>query len=127
MGCAPSTAVVQSEPVDRTNGDLTAQQLLNIGAGDGPSSSQASGVAAQSSGGIIGSKVIVYGNQRCGWCNFVKEDLASAGITFRFADVDDDATSREMWAKAEEAGFGLDGTIGLPIVDVAGVIQMRPN
>lgn len=128
MGCAASTAVVQSEPDNCTKGSLTTEQLLNVSAGNGPSSSQASGTAAPSSaGGVSSGEVIVYGNQRCGWCNFVKEDLDSAGISFRFADVDDDATSREMWTKAEEAGFGLDGTIGLPIVDVAGVIQIRPN
>ena len=72
-------------------------------------------------------EVIVYGNKRCGWCTFVKDELASAGIEFHFADVDDGETSSEMWAKAEEAGLGLDGTIGLPIVDVGGVIRMRPS
>ena len=106
MGCAQSTAVAQN---------------LDLPPLDKPAPSTSGG------GGGGGGEVIIYGTENCGWCSFVKEDFASAGIAFRFANTDDDANNTEMWAKAEEAGFGLDGTIGLPIVDIGGVIRLRPS
>lgn len=130
MGCAHSTGVVQESGTGGT-------ELLSIDSKDGeaggaeedeatPSRCAASGESLANLA-TSSAEVIIYGNSRCGWCRFANDDFTSAGIAFRFADVDEDENDSEMWEKAESAGFGLDGTIGLPMVDIGGVIRMRPS
>lgn len=70
--------------------------------------------------------IIVYGNEKCGYCKETMQWLNRENIDFVYRDVELYGTNQEeMFAKLEKAGFTT--TAYFPVLDVKGQILMRPK
>lgn len=70
--------------------------------------------------------VIVYGNEKCGYCKETIQWLEKENIKFVYRDVELYGTNQEeMFAKLEKAGFTT--TAYFPVLDVKGQILMKPK
>ncbi|HNX22661.1 MAG TPA: glutaredoxin family protein [Spirochaetota bacterium] len=70
--------------------------------------------------------IIIYGNEKCGYCKDTMLRLKNEGIEFVYRDVELYGTNQEeMFAKLERAGF--TSTAYFPVIDVKGQILMRPE
>eukprot|EP00930_Biecheleria_cincta_P032740 TRINITY_DN226_c0_g2_i1.p1 TRINITY_DN226_c0_g2~~TRINITY_DN226_c0_g2_i1.p1 ORF type:complete len:1037 (+),score=182.28 TRINITY_DN226_c0_g2_i1:149-3259(+) len=71
-------------------------------------------------------EVILYGRDSCRWCSTLSSEYRKNGIKYRKVDVSERPNQREMWSKVRAAGLG-GGKTGLPVVDVAGTVRVRPT
>ncbi len=72
------------------------------------------------------SPVIVYGNEKCGYCKDTLKWLEDQKIEFIYKDVELYGTNQEeMFAKLEKSGFIR--TAHFPVLDVKGQILMKPK
>ena len=72
------------------------------------------------------SDVIVYGNEKCGYCRETMEWLEKQKIQFIYRDVESYGTyQEEMFLKLDKAGFTT--TALFPVLDVKGQILMKPR
>ncbi|MBN1500126.1 MAG: glutaredoxin family protein [Spirochaetes bacterium] len=71
--------------------------------------------------------IIIYGTARCGLCTDLKNSLVEEQIDFHFKDVSEDAeANKEMFKKLEKTDK-FDGYAYYPVVDVKGIILVRPD
>ncbi|HLF34300.1 MAG TPA: glutaredoxin domain-containing protein [Cyclobacteriaceae bacterium] len=70
--------------------------------------------------------VIVYGSRDCLHCAVFVKSLDSAGINYRFCEVDKDKSLfNEMYRKIREINY--PGYVVYPVVDVNGKILVNPE
>jgi len=70
--------------------------------------------------------VIIYGNEKCGYCKKTIEWMNSRGIAYLYRDVELYGTYQdEMFTKLNKAGF--TSTAYFPVLDVNGQILMKPE
>ncbi len=70
--------------------------------------------------------IIVYGNDKCGFCKETMQWLQEQNITFVYRDVEISGTNQdEMFAKLDNAGFTT--TAYFPVLDIKGQILMKPK
>jgi arsenate reductase-like glutaredoxin family protein len=70
--------------------------------------------------------IIVYGNEKCGYCKETMNWLEIQKIPFVYRDVVTYGTNQEeMFSKLEKAGF--TSTAYFPVLDVKGQILMKPE
>jgi len=76
--------------------------------------------------GSESSNLIVYGNEKCGYCKETMRWLDSKGILYVYKDVELYGTNQEeMFLKLDKAGF--TSTAYFPVIDVNGQILMKPE
>lgn len=93
---------------------LTGFFLLNTDSGNRVSSLQAEEKPAD---------IILYGNEKCGYCRETRRWLESEGIPYTYRDVELYGTyQEEMYRKLSGAG-----TARFPVLDVKGQILIRPS
>lgn len=71
-------------------------------------------------------EVILYSRDSCQWCSSLSAEYQKHGIKYRKVDITDKPNQREMWSKVRAAGL-KGGRIGLPVVDIAGTVRVRPT
>lgn len=70
--------------------------------------------------------IILYGNEKCGYCRETMQWLDNQKITYVYRDVESYGTfQEEMFAKIEKAGFTT--TAYFPVLDINGQILMKPK
>lgn len=82
------------------------------------------GINAQSDAGS--QDIIIYGNEKCGYCKEIMRQLEEEKIQFTYLDVEKYGTNQEeMFKKLTRAGFTT--TAIFPVIDVKGQILMKPK
>ncbi|MFZ2961473.1 MAG: glutaredoxin domain-containing protein [Candidatus Ozemobacteraceae bacterium] len=99
--------VVIENTVSQNSGNVDGTAVKNRGTNQADKSS------------IKGEKIIVYGSERCPWCQKTKEYLNSKGIRFIFKEASDSDASQEMIQKLLDHGFNSDN---IPVIDIGGDI-----
>lgn len=72
------------------------------------------------------AEVILYCRDSCRWCSSLSLEYQKNGIKYSKVDITDKLNQREMWKKVRAARLG-GGRIGLPVVDIAGTVRVRPS
>jgi len=110
-GSPYANAMVQR---NNTRMHLDRQRTTGNQLGNAPANSQA--------------RIIVYGKPRCSYCKVLTNILDSAGINYVYKDIRADLEAKaELIHKLKAAPWYRAGVIGLPIVDVNGILMERPT
>lgn len=72
-------------------------------------------------------ELVVYGLDACGMCKRFNKQCDDAGIKYKFVAVGESQGSVEISTKLRAVPWFKGGSIGLPVVDVYGDLQMRPE
>ena len=72
-------------------------------------------------------EVIVYGRGACSITTATRTALDAEGISFVYKDVDVAENGHEMWEKVKATSWYEGGSVGLPVVDVKGIVMERPS
>lgn len=76
--------------------------------------------AAASSAGQNDAAVVIYTQEGCGRCAFVRKELTAKGVAYREIDVNSGAPEvNEMWKKLRDGGFNGD-SVTMPVVSLNG-------
>lgn len=67
--------------------------------------------------------VVIYTQEGCGRCAFVRKEMTAKGITYREVDVNSGTPEvNEMWKKLREGGFNGD-SVTMPVVSLKGKLH----
>lgn len=78
-------------------------------------------------GSCVGDDIIVYGSATCGFTQSMRGALDEHGFDYVFYDVNQNPEkSQEMFEKVR-AAYPNTSQIGFPVVDVNGVVLIRPT
>ena len=70
--------------------------------------------------------IVVYGRDSCGYCQRMKSSLDQAGLPYVFEIVDQAEVAGILFKRMEASGIDT-ASFGLPVVDLSGVISVRPE
>ena len=70
--------------------------------------------------------VVVYGRDSCGHTSKLRRYLAERGIPFAYRVVDDKPVADDLHERMNRAGISTR-RYNLPVVDVSGVLSVRPE
>jgi glutaredoxin len=71
-------------------------------------------------------RVTVYGRDSCGYTRSTVVALDVANVPFRYLRTTEPAVRRALFAKMDAAGIP-DGPFKLPVVEIDGILSMRPS
>lgn len=70
--------------------------------------------------------VVVYGRDSCGYTSQLRRYLTERGIPYEYRVVDDRSVADPLHERMERAGISTR-RYNLPVVDVSGVLSVRPE
>lgn len=70
--------------------------------------------------------VVVYGRDSCGYTSKLRRYLTERGVPFHYRVVDEKPVADDLHARMNRAGISTR-RYNLPVVDVSGVLSIRPE
>jgi glutaredoxin len=70
--------------------------------------------------------IVVYGRDSCGYCQNMKANLDKASLPYVFEIVDQAEVADILFKRMKASGIDT-ASFGLPVVDLSGVISVRPE
>jgi glutaredoxin len=70
--------------------------------------------------------IVVYGRDSCGYCQQMKSILDQASLPYVFEIIDQTEVAEILFKRMKASGIDIT-SFGLPVVDLSGVISVRPK
>jgi glutaredoxin len=83
--------------------------------------------AAQAQAVSAASRIVVYGQESCGYTSNMRASLSAANVPFTYVNIDAAGNQDVLYDKFHGTGLARGGLYLLPVVEVAGQASMRPD